>query len=327
VRHQAIYQAIEEEHKAHHYPVRALCEIGQVSHAGYYKWLNRQIPKEELRNRQIAETIEQIHTESPDKGYRRIRDELQRYHRIDVNDKRVLRICRKLNIKSTIKYTNQGCTRQAKNPQYIAENLLNRQFKAEMPNQKWLTDVTEFKYYEGITKKKVYLSAILDLYDRRIVAYVISDSNNNALVFAGFDPNGKRIVKSFTADTEWEALRMAENFRQNRDEAVSKNPSAHPLFHSDRGFQYTNRVFHAKLEAAGMKQSMSRVAKCIDNGPMEGFWGILKRERYYGRKFTNRESLVGMIENYIEYYNNKRLQRNLGVLTPMEKHRLYLQAA
>ncbi|WP_347561004.1 MULTISPECIES: IS3 family transposase [Oscillospiraceae] len=297
MRHQAIYQAIEEEHKAHHYPVRALCEIGQVSHAGYYKWLNRQIPKEELRNRQIAETIEQIHTESPDKGYRRIRDELQRYHRIDVNDKRVLRICRKLNIKSTIKYTNQGCTRQAKNPQYIAENLLNRQFKAEMPNQKWLTDVTEFKYYEGITKKKVYLSAILDLYDRRIVAYVISDSNNNALVFDTFN------------------------------EAVSKNPSAHPLFHSDRGFQYTNRVFHAKLEAAGMKQSMSRVAKCIDNGPMEGFWGILKRERYYGRKFTNRESLVGMIENYIEYYNNKRLQRNLGVLTPMEKHRLYLQAA
>lgn len=297
MRHQAIYQAIEEEHKAHHYPVRALCEIGQVSHAGYYKWLNRQIPKEELRNRQIEETIEQIHTESPDKGYRRIRDELQRYHRIDVNDKRVLRICRKLNIKSTIKYTNQGCTRQAKNPQYIAENLLNRQFKAEMPNQKWLTDVTEFKYYEGITKKKVYLSAILDLYDRRIVAYVISDSNNNALVFDTFN------------------------------EAVSKNPSAHPLFHSDRGFQYTNRVFHAKLEAAGMKQSMSRVAKCIDNGPMEGFWGILKRERYYGRKFTNRESLVGMIENYIEYYNNKRLQRNLGVLTPMEKHRLYLQAA
>jgi len=204
VRHQAIYQAIEEEHKAHHYPVRALCEIGQVSHAGYYKWLNRQIPKEELRNRQIAETIEQIHTESPDKGYRRIRDELQRYHRIDVNDKRVLRICRKLNIKSTIKYTNQGCTRQAKKPQYIAENLLNRQFKAEMPNQKWLTDVTEFKYYEGITKKKVYLSAILDLYDRRIVAYVISDSNNNALVFDTFN------------------------------EAVSKNPSAHPLFHSDR---------------------------------------------------------------------------------------------
>lgn len=76
-----------------------------------------------------------------------------------------------------------------------------------------------------------------------------------------------------------------------------------------------------------MKQSMSRVAKCIDNGPMEGFWGILKRERYYGKRFTSRESVVEMIEKYIDYYNNKRLQRKLGVLTPMEKHNNYLLAA
>ena len=91
--------------------------------------------------------------------------------------------------------------------------------------------------------------------------------------------------------------------------------------------EYTNRIFHAQLEGAGMKQSMSRVAKCIDNGPMEGFWGIIKRERYYGKRFASRESVVEMIENYIKYYNNKRLQRNLGVLTPMEKHEMYLQAA
>ena len=167
----------------------------------------------------------------------------------------------------------------------------------EAPNQKWLTDVTEFHYYIGIEKHKVYLSAILDLFDRRIVAYRIGDNNNNPLVFDTFD------------------------------DAVRENPEAHPLFHSDRGFQYTNRTFHAKLEAAGMTQSMSRVAKCIDNGPMEGFWGILKRERYYGKRFTDRESLVAMIEEYINYYNNKRLQRNLGVLTPMEKHEIYLQAA
>lgn len=67
-----------------------------------------------------------------------------------------------------------------------------------------------------------------------------------------------------------------------------------------------------------MVQSMSRVARCIDNGPMEGFWGILKRERYYGKRFTDKETLIKMIEDYIDYYNNKRLQRNLGVLTPME---------
>lgn len=208
-----------------------------------------------------------------------------------------MRICRNQDIKSTIKYSNNGCTRPAANPQYVAENLLKREFKADAPNMKWLTDVTEFHYYIGIQKYKVYLSAILDLYDRRIVSYIIRDNNNNALVFDTFDA------------------------------AIEGNPDAHPLFHSDRGFQYTNRIFHSKLEGAGMTQSMSRVAKCIDNGPMEGFWGILKRERYYGKRFTSRESVVEMIENYIEYYNNKRLQRNLGVLTPMEKHELYLQAA
>ena len=241
--------------------------------------------------------MESIHNDSPDKGYRRIRDDLDRYHGIHVNDKRILRIYRKKDIKSTIKYSNHGCTRQAANPQYIAENLLNREFTADAPNKKWLTDVTEFKYYTGIEVHKIYLSAILDLYDRRIVSFIIGDSNNNALVFDTFD------------------------------EAVKANPDAHPLFHSDRGFQYTNRNFHSKLENAGMIQSMSRVAKCIDNGPMEGFWGILKRERYYGKRFTNKASLVKMIENYIDYYNNKRLQRNLGVLTPMEKHQRFMLVA
>lgn len=239
---------------------------------------------------------EQIHTENPDKGYRRIRDDLERYHNTKISDKRMLRICRKRDIRSTIKYANNGCTRNAENPQYLAENLLNRNFHAETPNEKWLTDVTEFKWYDGIEKHKIYLSAILDLCDRRIVAFVIRDSNDNALVFDTFDA------------------------------AITANPEVHPLFHSDRGFQYTNRTFHAKLEAAGMTQSMSRVAKCIDNGPMEGFWGILKRERYYGKRFTNRESLVAMITNYIEYYNNKRLQRNLGIMTPIEKHKILLAA-
>lgn len=85
-------------------------------------------------------------------------------------------------------------------------------------------------------------------------------------------------------------------------------------------------MFHAKLETAGMTQSMSNVAKYIDNSPVEGFWEILKRERYYGKHFTDRTSRVKRIEDYIEYYNNKRLQRNAGVLMPMEKHEQYLIA-
>ena len=279
------------------YPVGTCCRLLHVSRSAYYKWLNDDVGDRVKFNRRLAELIEQIHMEDSSKGYRRIRDDLERDYGIKVSDKRVLRICRAKDIKATIKYANQGCTRQADNPQFIAENILNRQFTADKPNEKWLTDVTEFKWYEGDDKHKVYLSAILDLYDRRIVAYVIRDTNDNKLVFDTFD------------------------------QAISSNLGAKPLCHSDRGFQYTNRVFHQKLEAVGMTQSMSRIAKCIDNGPMEGFWGILKRERYYGHKFRTREDLVSMIENYIEYYNNRRYQRRFGILTPMEKHNSYLLAA
>lgn len=268
----------------------------QVSRAAYYRWLSGKKSARTVENEAIAEKIEQIHMESPDKGYRRINDDLRHDHGIYINDKRALRICRKRDIKSTIKYSNHGCTRRAKTPLYIAENILDRNFHAMAPNEKWLTDVTEFKWYEGITARKVYLSAILDLYDRRIVSFVIGDRNDNPLVFKTFD------------------------------KAVKANPEAHPIFHSDRGFQYTNRVFHHKLEKAGMTQSMSRVAKCIDNGPMEGFWGILKRERYYGKRFTSKQELIQMIINYIHYYNNRRVQRNLGVLTPSEKHDLFIAA-
>jgi len=287
-----MYRAVRECHSEKEYPIDEACSILHISRAAYHRWVSGKRSKRTAENEKIAEKVDQIHMDSPDKGYRRINDELRHDYGILVNDKRILRICRARGIKSTIKYGNNGCTRRAKNPQYLAENLLDRQFSAEKPNEKWLTDVTEFKWYEGITVHKVYLSAILDLYDRRIVAYVIGDRNDNPLVYKTFD------------------------------KAAKANPGAHPLFHSDRGFQYTNRTFHHKLVKAGMTQSMSRVAHCIDNGPMEGFWGILKRERYYGRRFTSKQELVHMIESFIRYYNTRRVQRNLGVLTPMEKYEL-----
>ena len=141
------------------------------------------------------------------------------------------------------------------------------------------------------------MSAILDLYDRRIVTFKISDHNDNPLVMNTFD------------------------------EAVRLEPDAHPLFHSDRGFQYTSMHFYTMLKKHHMKQSMSRVAHCIDNGPMEGFWGILKREMYYRQHFNDRSTLVAAIANYINYYNNQRLQRNLNVMTPMEYHNQYIKVA
>ena len=146
-------------------------------------------------------------------GYRRIRDELERHHDIDVNDKRILRICRKEHIQSTIKWKPKNCTRNSNDPAHIAKNYLNRDFHADAPNEKWLTDVTEFKYYIGIEVHKVYLSAILDLFDRRIVAYVIGDHNDNPLVMNTFDA------------------------------AVALEPGAQPLFHSDYAEEKTMPKF------------------------------------------------------------------------------------
>lgn len=293
----SIYQRIREKHAKNQGSVSQLCREANVSRAGYYKWLNRKMSASELKNRHIADLIIKIHRDSPDKGYRRIRDELERYHNIKVNDKRVLRLCRILNIKSGIIGASDNHIYRKKQYRYVAENLLKRDFRAEKPNEKWVTDVTEFKYFVNGEKRKVYLSAILDLYDRRIVAYSIRNYNDNELVY----------------DT--------------LDKALEKEPDAHPLLHSDRGVQYTSYDYRQKLLDAEITQSMSRQGKCVDNGPMEGFWGIIKRERYYGRTFKRRSAIVRMVHNYIEYYNNKRLQRNLGVCTPMEKHNHYKKAA
>lgn len=298
-RNSCIYRAIRALSTSRkEYSVRALCKLGNVTRGAYYKWLHKGFRPADDLNERLAGLAEKIHEEHPDMGYRRIRDKMEHDHGLHVNDKRILRICRKKNLRSVVKGRHNCCTRPAADPHYTAENILNRDFHASRCNQKWVTDVTEFKYHltDGATKK-VYLSLILDLCDRMPVAYVIGDSNNNQLVFQTFD------------------------------KAVEARPDAHPLFHSDRGFQYTNKTFHNKIVQAGMTQSMSRVAHCLDNGPMEGFWGILKREMYYRKRFTSRQELVDAIESYIAYYTYDRPQRNLGILTPHEYHEKLATAA
>lgn len=274
-----------------------MCRYLGITRSSYYRWLKHPKSDSEIRNEQIADMIREIHQSHPDMGYRRIRDELAVNYETPVNDKRILRICRKIGVQSSIKWKPKSCTKADRNPAHIAKNFLHREFHADKPNEKWLTDVTEFKYDAREEIHKIYLSAILDLCDRRIVSYKISDHNDNALVMDTFD------------------------------QAVKIEPDAHPLFHSDRGFQYTSQAFYQRLKKHHMKQSMSRVAHCIDNGPMEGFWGILKREMYYGKHFTSREELIQSIQDYIEYYNNRRLQRKLHIMTPMAFHEFTLQAA
>jgi transposase InsO family protein len=153
--------------------------------------------------------------------------------------------------------------------------------------------VTEFKLGDG---SKLYLSAILDLKDKSVVSHVIGRSNNNQLVFETFDA------------------------------AIRKHPRAKPLFHSDRGFQYTSKVFRTKLDAQGMTQSMSRVGRCIDNGPMEAFWGTLKAEMFYLNRFQDSNALIAAIEEYILFYNHKRFQQGLGGLAPLEYRAMLLAA-
>lgn len=141
-----------------------------------------------------------------------------------------------------------------------------------------------------------YPRAILDICDQYIVSYILSERNDDPLVF------------------------------KTLDKAVQANPNVHPLFYSDRGFQYTNQTFHHKFMQAGMAQGMFRIVQCIDNGPMEGLWGILKQERYYGKRFTSKHDLAQIIHRCIRYYNIQRVQHNLGILTPMEKHAICLTA-
>lgn len=283
------YIAIQYLNKTECYPIEKLCAKLHISRAGYYKWKQRKPSQSQLVNEQLVEWIREYYEEQNGiLGYRQMTITINREKKTHFNKKRIRRLMQILHLKSVCRKARYNYIKST--PEVTAANVLNRDFSAEAPNEKWLTDVTEFKYYVGAEVKKIYLSAILDLYDRRIVAYKIGDSNNNDLVFRTFD------------------------------EAVTLNPNAHPLFHSDRGFQYTSKVFHQKLIAAGMRQSMSRVGRCIDNGPMEGYWGILKSEMYYLRKFTDREELIEAIENYIHFYNTKRYQLKLHCMTPMEFH-------
>jgi transposase InsO family protein len=186
----------------------------------------------------------------------------------------------------TARIRRKKVNRKRIKPEYTKENILSRNFIAKAPNEKWLTDVTEFSIPGD--SRKLYLSPIMDLYDNSIIEFKLSFKNNNQLVFSMFD------------------------------EAIKKYPDAKPIFHSDRGFQYTGNAFKGKIDKAGMTQSMSRVGKCIDNGPMEGFFGTLKTEMFYDKKFKSLEELTEKIVGYIKFYNEKRFQKRLGYMAPLE---------
>lgn len=293
VRFELEYRAIRELHEKTGYPVESLCVILKRNRSSYYKWLHREPGALNAKDKELVACIRTLHMESNGIfGYRRMQLNLKRRFGFHCNKKRVYRFMRLLGMQSVIRRKRPHYVRST--PEIVAENILKRDFTAAKLNEKWLTDVTEMKYGSG---KKLYLSAILDLKDKNIVSYSIGSSNNKHLVF------------------------------ETLDAAIKKYPDATPLFHSDRGFQYTSRAFRAKLDVQGMTQSMSRVGRCIDNGPMEAFWGTLKVEMYYLHKFPDYESLRQAIEDYISFYNNDRFQEGLCGLAPLEYHDFLLSAA
>lgn len=277
--------AIKELHSKKKWSIEWMCKQLEISRAAYYKWINHEKPDAEIENIKLAELIKEYDERfNHILGYRRMTSWINHFNHTNYSQKRIHRIMKKLGIHSVIRKKKKKYTYSK--PDETAENVLQRDFYATTPNQKWATDVTEFKVPGD--KKKIYLSAIIDLYDRYPVAYVISGRNDNKLVFKTFD------------------------------KAIMANPNAKPIFHSDRGFQYTSKIFKKKLEKQEMTQSMSRVGHCIDNGPTEGFWGIIKSEMYQMYEITDEKSLRNAIADYIRFYSEERPQDRYNCKTPLE---------
>ena len=167
----------------------------------------------------------------------------------------------------------------------IAPNIIARNFKADKPNQKWTTDVTEF----AVKDQKVYLSPILDMYNGEIISYNLS-----------------------LHPTFYQTMDMI-------DKACAKIPDNTGLIlHSDQGWQYQMKRYQHRLKEKGVIQSMSRKGNCLDNSVMENFFGLLKTEMFYKHNFDSAEHLIDEIEKYIDYYNNKRIKGKLKGLSPVQ---------
>ena len=176
----------------------------------------------------------------------------------------------------------------------IADNILQRQFEADKPNQKWVTDVTEFK----VGSEKLYLSPIMDLFNGEIIAFQTQRRPMFGLV--------KDMLK----------------------EAVNKlKPSEKPIVHSDQGWQYQMAHYQRQLSEKGLIQSMSRKGNCLDNASMESFFGILKSECFYGEEFKTVDDLEQTVKEYIHYYNHERIKVKLKGLSPVEYRKQSLKPA
>lgn len=276
---------LRQEHK-----LSLLFEVSGLPKATYYYHAKQRTAKDKYSEKK--EQITLIYMENRGRlGYRRVTLELHN-RGYCINHKTVQRLMKLLGLICRV--------RMKKYQSYkgeigiIAPNLLERNFEAEKPNQKWVTDVTEFSLFG----QKLYLSPILDLYSRDLVTYTLSD----------------RPMLSLVTDM------ISLAFKQLPD-------GTDLILHSDQGWQYQHKQYQRMLKAKGIRQSMSRKGNCLDNAVMENFFGLLKSELLYLQKFDSLEQFKKELLVYLVYYNNHRLKQRLKGLTPAEHRRQALLVA
>lgn len=254
-------------------------------------------------NQELEEKILEIRKNNKDFGYRRIYGELKKQGLV-VNKKRVQRIIQKLGLQVT-SFTRKSRKYSSYKGKVgkVAPNRIHRRFETCVLHQKIVTDTSEFKYYEVDKKgkmhiKKLYLDPFMDLCNREIISYSISQR-----------PSAVSIMQALN-----KAIEITTNCKYRR------------TFHSDQGWAYQMKAYTHTLKENKIFQSMSRKGNCHDNSVMENFFGIMKQEMYYGEVYYSYEELKLAIENYIKYYNERRIKEKLGWMSPVEYRHTLLAA-
>ena len=263
-------------------PVAVTCGVLGFSRQGFYQWLAAPVCNRDLDDAYLTNELVDRHADDPEFGYRFLADELEAAG-YDVGERRVWRLCRDQRLWSTT--TRQGRSSGKTPGPAVHDDLVQRNFTAERPDQIWLTDITEHPTAEG----KLYCCAIKDVFSNRIVGYSIAER--------------------MTAQLAVGALRAAIARRQ---------PVGTVIVHSDRGSQFRSRAFRAVLAGAELHGSMGRVASAGDNAAMESFFALLQKNVLNRHAWKTRSELRYAIVTWIEHtYNNRRRQRGLGKLTPV----------
>ncbi len=263
----------------HEFKVSLLLDVAKLARSTYYYYTKRR--QEPDKYSEIKEQITNIFHENRGRyGYRRITMEMKN-RGYGINHKTVQQLMKELRLECKVRMKKYHSYKGEVGK--IAPNLLERDFNTTAPNQKWVTDVTEFALFG----EKIYLSPILDLHSSDLVSYVISD----------------RPVLSMVTDMVKKAIPVLPE-------------NASPILHSDQGWQYQHKQYQKLLKDNGIQQSMSRKGNCLDNAVMENFFGLLKSELLYLQEFDSMEHFKAELIAYLDYYNNRRIKAKLRGLPP-----------